>query len=300
MNPPIPLLGEIAGLVTALLWSGSSLLFAAATARLGSVQVNLSRLIFAAVFLGITVAIFRLDGAVSSSQLTNLAISGIAGLAIGDSFLFRAYRDMGPRITMLIMSLSPALAAVLSYMFLGEVLEPLSVMGMALTIGGIAIVVLQRNTKEGGTFQISGAGVLFALLAAMGQAANLLFAKAAFNEGPLNGFHATLIRILASLAVLVPVMLLGKRWRNPIADFRRDRLGLTLTLAGSILGPFLGISFSLIAVANTSVAIASTLMATVPILMLPLVRFVYRERLTWRAIAGAFVAVGGVALLFLR
>jgi drug/metabolite transporter (DMT)-like permease len=171
---------------------------------------------------------------------------------------------------------------------------------MALTIAGIAIVVLQRDKKGEGTGQITGAGVIFALLAAMGQAGNLLFAKAAFNEGPLNGFYATLIRILASLAVLAPVMILSKRWRNPIADFRRDRLGLTLTLAGSILGPFLGISFSLIAVANTSVAIASTLMATVPILMLPLVHIVHRERLTWRAIGGAIVAVGGVAVLFLR
>jgi drug/metabolite transporter (DMT)-like permease len=300
MNPEIPLLGEIAGLVTALLWSGSSIVFAAATARLGSVQVNLSRLIFAAVFLALTVAIFRLGGPVSASQLANLAISGVVGLAIGDSFLFRAYRDMGPRITMLIMSLSPALAAIFGYLFLGEVLEPVSIAGMALTICGIAVVVLQRNTKGGGASGITGAGIAFALLAALGQAVNLLFAKAALNEGPLNGFHATLIRILASLAVLAPVMLLSKRWRNPIADFRRDRLGLILTIAGSILGPFLGISFSLIAVANTSVAVASTLMATVPILMLPLVRIVHRERLTWRAIGGACIAVSGVALLFLR
>jgi drug/metabolite transporter (DMT)-like permease len=41
-------------------------------------------------------------------------------------------------------------------------------------------------------------------------------------------------------------------------------------------------------------------MAIVPILMLPLVIIVYKVKLTWRAILGAFIAVGGVAVLFLR
>ena len=300
MNGSMPLVGELAALITAFLWSGSSLVFAAATARLGSVQVNVSRLIFASIFLGLTVLLFRLDGPVSGRQIVNLSISGVIGLAIGDSFLFRAYRDMGPRITMLIMSLSPALAAIFGYAFLGEVLSLRALAGMALTLSGIGVVVLQRATGRDGTFQITAAGLAFALVAAGGQALNLLFAKAAFNEGPMNGFHATLIRIVASLVVLAPAMLLSGRWSNPVRDFLRDRRALGLTVAGSILGPFLGISFSLIAISNTSVAIASTLMATVPILMLPLVWIIYGERLTWRAFAGACIAVGGVALLFLR
>jgi drug/metabolite transporter (DMT)-like permease len=62
----------------------------------------------------------------------------------------------------------------------------------------------------------------------------------------------------------------------------------------------LGISFSLIAIEHTKVGIAATIMAMVPILMLPLVRVFLKEKLSWRAIVGAFVAVGGVAMLFLR
>jgi drug/metabolite transporter (DMT)-like permease len=41
-------------------------------------------------------------------------------------------------------------------------------------------------------------------------------------------------------------------------------------------------------------------MATVPILMLPIVKFVLKEKVSWRALLGAVVAVGGVAILFLR
>ncbi len=297
---PIPFLGEIAGLVTALLWSGSSLVFAAATARVGPVTVNLSRLILAAGYLVIVVLVFQIRSPLSSRQVVNLAVSGIVGLAIGDSFLFRAYQEMGARITMLIMSLSPAVAAVLGFVFLREGLSFQGVAGMLITIGGISVVVLRRSPSTGDAARATLAGTAYALGGATGQAVNLLFAKEAFNEGPIDGFLATLIRILASVLILVPAMILGRRWKNPFRVFATDRAALGYTVVGSVLGPFLGIAFSLIAVANTSIAVASTLMATVPILMLPMLRFVSRERISWRAIAGAAAACAGVALLFMR
>lgn len=296
----MPFPGEIAALTTALLWSGSSLVFAAATARVGSVTVNVSRLLLAAGYLAIVVLVFQIRSPLSARQVTNLAVSGIVGLAVGDSFLFRAYQEMGARITMLIMSLSPALAAILGYAILGEALSVQGMTGMLVTIGGISVVVLRRSPSEGGGTRATVLGTTYALAGATGQAVNLLFAKEAFNEGPVDGFLATLIRIVASLAVLLPTIFLGGRWRNPIRIFAGDRAALGYTVAGSILGPFLGVAFSLIAIAHTSIAVASTLMATVPILMLPMLRYVSRERLSWQAIAGAGAACAGVALLFMR
>jgi drug/metabolite transporter (DMT)-like permease len=73
-----------------------------------------------------------------------------------------------------------------------------------------------------------------------------------------------------------------------------------LTLVGAFLGPYLGVTLSLVAISYTKVGIAATLMATVPIMMLPLVKYIQKEVLSWRAIVGAFAAVGGVAILFLR
>jgi drug/metabolite transporter (DMT)-like permease len=158
----------------------------------------------------------------------------------------------------------------------------------------------KRGTTGGDRRTVTTAGILFALGGAAGQALNLLFAKAAFSAGPIDGFYATLIRIAVALAVLLPAMALSGRWKAPVGTFARDRKALSLTLLGSVLGPFLGITFSLIAISNTSVAIASTLMSMVPILMLPLLHFVSGERLSWRSILGASIAVAGVALLFLR
>jgi drug/metabolite transporter (DMT)-like permease len=171
---------------------------------------------------------------------------------------------------------------------------------MIMTMAGIAVVVLERRPVAAGRPSWSLEGLALAVLAAIGQGVGLVFAKLAFREGDVNGFVATFIRILSSLALLVPALLMTGRWANPVRVFSRDRRALLLTGAGSILGPFLGISFSLIAISHTDVAVAATLMATVPILMLPLVHIFHRERLSWKSIAGAFLSVFGVALLFFR
>jgi drug/metabolite transporter (DMT)-like permease len=293
-------IGEFAALFTAVLWSGSSMVFAAATARIGSIQVNISRLLMATIYLGIVILLFGLPVALSARQAGNLAVSGIVGLALGDSFLFKAYKEIGARVTMLIMSLAPAVTAVLGYIFLNETISLQAILGMIITIVGIAIVVLERRTIAAGRPTWSFEGLALAVLAAVGQGVGLIFAKLAFREGEMNGFVATFIRILSSLVLLVPGLLMTGRWANPVRVFSRDRKALLLTAAGSVLGPFLGISFSLIAISHTDVAVAATLMATVPILMLPLVHIFHHEHLSWKSIAGAFVTVLGVGLLFFR
>jgi len=296
----IPFFGEICGLLTAMFWSGSSLVFSAATVRVGSVLVNISRLIFALGFLVPVLLVLGCDTALNRAQLVYLGTSGVIGLAVGDSFLFRAYRHIGPRIAMLVMSASPAIAAVLAYVVLDERLPVLGVVGVVVNLTGIAIVVNERRLGPAHTTEGLASGVLFAFLAAITQGVGLIFAKLAFLEGTINGFVATALRISAALLVLLPVMILLGRVTHPVRTFANDRKALGLTLLGSVLGPFLGISASLMAVAYTTVGVSATLMATVPIIMLPMVRIIHKERLTWGAIAGAFVAVGGVVMLFLH
>ncbi|MGB9847682.1 MAG: EamA family transporter, partial [Minisyncoccia bacterium] len=165
---------------------------------------------------------------------------------------------------------------------------------------GILLVVYERNGNQ--SDKINYSGLLFALLASIGQGIGLVFAKIAFmdSSNSLNGFVATSVRLAASLSILLPASILMKKLKNPIDVFRKDLKALILTTGGSIAGPFLGITFSLIAISHTKVGIASTIMALPPVIMLPLVRYFYDEKLTYRSILGAFIAVTGVAILFLR
>lgn len=294
------MIGELSALLTAGLWSGSSIIFAAAIRRIGSVQVNVARLVFAGVFLLITIVVMGYDVHLSFMQFLNLGISGFIGLVFGDTFLFKAFHESGARISMLVMSLAPAISALLAYFFLGELLSVWGILGIVVTTAGIIVVVIAGRQSSSSKAGISRRGIVYGFLGAIGQGAGLIFARLAFNEGHINGFVATFIRIVTAIIILVPLTMATGRLKNPIRIFSGNKRALVLTLAGAVLGPYLGITFSLIAITYTKVGIAATLMATVPILMLPLVRVIYKERLSWHAIVGACVAVGGVAILFLR
>lgn len=296
----MPALGEISAFITAVLWSGSSIMFTNATVRVGTIQVNVTRLILALVYLGIVILVMGLDLRLSVNQWWNLSLSGITGLVFGDTFLFRAFKENGARVSMLVMSLVPAMSALLALIALGESLPFVAVAGMAVTLAGIVLVVLERARHPATQQSVTASGYIYALLGALGQAVALIFAKAAFNEAPIHGFVATFVRILVSVVLLTPAMVLLRRYPNPVRVFRNDLTAFWHTVGGSVAGPFLGITFSLIAIAHTEVGVAATIMAMPPVLMLPLVRIVYRERLGWKAIAGAVVAVAGVAILMLR
>jgi len=296
----MPFLGELCALLAALCWSGSSLAFSAATVRVGPIRLNVTRLFFAAALLFVTVVGAGIDIHISASQLRNLAISGIIGLVLGDTFLFKCYEIIGARLGMLVMSVAPAISALLAYLLLGEVLSAIAVFGMAVTLFGIALVVLERRETGSHSRQLLVQGIFYGFLAAAGQGAGLVVAKMAFNEGPLNGFFATFVRIISATIIIWPLAVMAGKYDNAFAIYRKDRQALLLTFLGAFLGPFMGITMSLISVANTTVGISATLMSTVPILMLPLVKFVQKEALTWRAYVGATIAVAGVALLFLR
>ncbi|MBN1638408.1 MAG: DMT family transporter [Ignavibacteriales bacterium] len=295
----MPLWGEFAALITAVFWSGTSIVFTEASLRVGSALVNITRLFFAIILLFIVILISQLQFNLSSSQHTNLIISGIIGLVFGDTCLFKAFQLIGARVSMLIMAIAPPIAAILAYFFLDESLSIVGILGIIITIFGIAIVITQREVGTKNRGRINKVGILYALGGAIGQGVGLIFAKAAFNEGEINSFVAAFIRIVISFLVMVPFFIYRKIIQNSIKAFIKNKLALLFTLIGSVIGPFLGITFSLIAIANTQVGIASTIMATPPILMLPLVKIIYKEQLSVASILGAFLAVVGVAILFL-
>jgi len=296
----MPYIGELSSLLTACLWSGSSMIFAAAAERVGSVQMNIARLSFATVLLFATILIAGIGVHLSTPQALNLAVSGIVGLVFGDTFLFAAYTEIGARLAMLLMSLAPAVTAILAFILLGEVLPFLGVLGIIVTMAGIAIVVLENPETSTSRHKMTRKGLVYGLLAALGQAAGLLFAKKAFSIGEINGFVAAFVRIIIALSIILPAALLARRITNPVRVFLNDRKALRLAVFASVMGSYLGITFSLIALKYTAVGVAATIQATPPIIMLPLSRIFHKEVHSWKTITGAFIAVAGVAILFLR
>lgn len=295
----IPFAGELSALLVAVLWTGTSISFSEASFQVGSVHVNITRMLFAWIYLAITILVMGFSVSLSASQIFYLAISGFIGLVFGDTFLFKAYQHIGARLGMLVMSLAPPISAFFAFLFLNENLSLIGLLGISITIGGIAIVVLQREEKPTSKYKISKIGIFYAFLGAVGQGVGLIFAKLAFNQGDINGFVATYYRISVAILMFYPIYVFSTRQLNPFKAYIGNKKALTFTFIGSIIGPYLGITFSMIAISYTKVGIASTIMAAVPILMLPFSKYYYKEKLSWKSIIGAVLAVGGIAILFL-
>ena len=293
-------IGEISALATAFCWSITSYAFTNASRRVGAIQVNIDRMAFASIILIGIIGIFGISLTLSFNQISNLVISGILGLVIGDSFLFKSFQLIGARLGIIIMAAVPVLSAILAFFFLDEIISLLGMIGMILTIVGILIVVLEKKSVEQNNIPFNKLGIFYGFLGAFGQATGLIFAKFAFQGGELNGFAASFIRLFSASIIILPIAATFRRYKNPISVYSNDNYSAKVILIGTVFGPVLGITGSLIAIAYAKVGIASTLMATMPVIMLPISRFYFKEKLEWKAIIGAFVAVAGAAIIFLR
>lgn len=293
-------IGEISALATAFCWSITSYAFTNVSRRVGALQVNIDRMVLASIMLISIVGVFGVSLALTFNQVSNLVISGILGLVLGDSFLFKSFQLIGARLGIIIMASVPVLSTILAFLFLNEVISYLGMFGMLLTIAGILFVVLERKIPQENKISVSKVGIFYGFLGALGQASGLIFAKHAFQGGELNGFAASFIRLFSASIIILPIAATFRRYKNPFGIYPKDSYSTKVILIGTIFGPVLGITGSLIAIEYAKVGIASTLMATMPIIMLPISRFYFKEKLDWKAIVGAFVAVVGAAIIFLR
>jgi drug/metabolite transporter (DMT)-like permease len=298
--------GELAALLTAVFWTVTGLAFELAGRKVGSLSVNLIRLVLAFLFLSVYLSISRgmfFPSDAGRQQWIWLSLSGLIGFVIGDLFLFQAYVVIGARISQLIMSLTPPITAFIGWVMLGEVLSPMNWIGMAVTISGIGMVVLKREKANGNnilknklTTSYSVRGILLAVGGALGQAAGLVLSKK--GMGDYDAFASTQIRILTGLAGFSIIMFLTRRWMNVFRALG-NRSAMSGIAVGSFFGPFLGVSFSLLAVQHIQSGIAATIMAIVPVLIIPPAILIFREKFNWKEIAGAGIAVAGVMLFFL-
>ena len=295
-------LGEIAALGTSVCWTFTSIFFTLSGRRIGSAVVNRARLPLAVVFLAATHFLVQGEWLPQQAGLARwfwLGLSGIIGLVLGDGFLFQALVLIGPRRSMLLMSLVPVLSLLVAWLFLGETLSAPEMLAIGLTVGGIAWVVSERGASKDrpGEPRLYWLGVLAGLGGAVGQALGLVASKKGM-AGDFSPLSATLMRMIVAALVIWSYTWLRGRAGQTVRALGDRRAGLAI-LGGAIAGPFLGVWLSLVAVQLTQVGIAATLMSLSPVLILPPSVWIFHERIGLRAILGTLVTIAGVAMIFL-
>jgi len=231
------------------------------------------------------------------------------GFFLGDLFLFRSFAEIGVRLSMLLMSLAPPIAAAAGWLWLDEHMNAQDIIGMLITLGGVMWVIKERRLDRDGQHRhVSVRGLVFALLGAMGQGVGLVLGKlgmvlnpSALTEGmaryaSYDPFAATQIRAIAGLAGFLVLILFLERGQQTVKACCSLK-ALSIISIGAVFGPFLGVAFLMRAVHFVPSGVAQTLTATVPVLIIPWAVMVEKERITARMLGGTLVTIAGVAVL---
>ncbi len=298
--------GEIASLLTAVFWTITAMAFEISSKRIGSLTVNLLRLFLAIGFLSIFSFFYRgllLPTDASWHAWFWLSISAIIGFVIGDLALFQSFVIIGARVALLIMSLVPPITAFIAWIILDEKLGMQNFAGMCITLIGIALVVLGRsnadqenNNSRRITLSYSLNGILLALLGAACQATGLVLSKYGMRD--YDPFAASHIRVIVGGFAFALVFTVMGKWKGLGKSMKDTKAMLTLML-GAFFGPFLGVSFSLMAIKYANTGVASTIMAMAPVFIILPAVLIFKEKLKWKEVIGATLAVCGVAVFFL-
>jgi drug/metabolite transporter (DMT)-like permease len=302
-------IGESAAIIVSFLWTACSILFAYAGKRIGALSVNAVRIIMAVGLLGSAHIYFfgTIIPEANQNQWIYMSLSGIVGLAIGDFGYFGTLVVLGPRRGTLLMSTNPIFVVIVAYFMVNEVLDIWSYIGIAVVLTGVLWVILERevNSEEQPlTSRQKTLGVTYGMIGSIGQGVGLVLAGIGMEEmannpaSPLHPLSATFIRMIAgAIAVWVFIIVIG-RFSELRASFS-DTKALKATFGGAFFGPFLGVWLSMVAITHAYFGIASTLMSLMPIIVIPVIWVLYKQRTTWRGIIGACVAIVGVAIIFL-
>jgi len=293
--------GELAALATAGLWTLSAVAWTSAGRHIGALTVSFLRLVLA---LGILMAYgYCRRGLAWPTDAGEhvwlmLGVSGFLGFFVSDLCLFKAFLIIGPRLSLLVTSLTPPIAVLISWLRYRDELGLRAWLAMGITLAGVVWVVLEQ--RQGDEHPHSRRqlryGLFLAAFATATQAVGMVLAKkgvAAYDPAA-----SALIRVAGALVGYVPLITVLGRWRPVLAATRQGKPMLIL-IGGAISGTVVGISMCMFALQTCEVGVVTTILATIPVLILPFSAYLYGDRVSPRAIGGALVAAAGVAFLML-
>lgn len=320
-------IGETIALGVAVSWTATALFAEVASKRMGSLPLNTLRMTMSLVLLAVTLWLMLgepwpryADG----STWLWLALSGVVGYVIGDYCLMQGYIYIGSRFGQLFMTLSAPTAAITGRLLLGEKMGWLAIVGMVVTLSGIAMSILSGGTSRALKFKLPAKGIFFASMAGICQGFGLVLSKmglghysdaltaagmepSAAPDGALLPiplqfsipFAATMIRASVGLVgFFVLLVLFNRDWRAKLNRASHDRRAMWCLLGATVFGPFVGVSASLLATQYTTTGIAQTLFALTPVLIIAPAAWLFHQRVTVREVIGAVVSVAGVCLFF--
>ncbi len=284
-------IGVAAALGSAASWAIGSILFKQLGDHLSPVAMTLAKGTAASVFLA---AVLLAVGATPIAQepLVMLILSGVLGIAVGDTLFFMALQRLHAHAVVILFTLGQVLTVLLAVLLLGERPSTTEWVGMGLVVAGVTAVLWVQLTDEEN--RLSLVGIACGLASVLAMSFSVIMCKDALET--VGTVQATLVRMVAGTVTML-FFAYGMRQMGGALDAlaRPKVMGQFLGSVGVIT--FGGFWLSIVAIANVDASIANTLNSTEPLFVLPLAAFILREKITPAIVGSSLVAVAGIGLI---
>lgn len=268
-------------------------------------MANLCRLIVAAAILGVWAHGFG-DGAFGPS-FSVFFISGMVGFGFGDVALFQAFRQLGSRLTIMIVHCFAApIAALTEWAWMGVSLSVPQILSVGVTLGGVAVALYPAGSEAPSKIKRNRvSGYSWATLAAMGQGLGAVLSRRGYqlaeeNAWQIDAMTTAYHRLLGGIVVSALCVALIRRFRKATPTivhgwFHSSRI--FWIGANALTGPALGVACFQWALVSAPTGVVLPIVALTPIVLMPITRYTENDRPTQLSILGAIAAVSGVILL---
>lgn len=300
----------LAAFISTGLFSLSIICASRSTRMLGGVRANFYRILLASLLLGIWAHLF--GGGLGGPAQPLFFLSGCIGFGIGDMALYQALPKLGARLSMvLVHCVASPCATAIEWLWLGTEIDGIQLAAAVMTLSGVAIALAPSRGQGGGSNSLF-TGITFGVIAALGQAVGAVISRKAFAVNRLAGIEvdggtAAYQRILGGVLVTVAATLLVRKWRETLSQPVTRPEGETRevwhqqpwvwVVANSLAGPTIGVSFFQLALKTTASGIVLPIVATTPIVVIPLAYWIEGDRPTARSLIGGAIAVAGTVVL---
>lgn len=301
----------LASLLTAVFFSLSAIFAGKSIRHVGSTWANLGRLGVAFLCLGAYAHLAGHGWSGAGRQL--FLLSGVIGMGLGDLALFAALPLLGSRLAVLITQcVAVPIAMLVEWLWLGTRLGPAEMLWATVILSGVALA-LTPSRRDPPKVPVRLIGFVFGLLSALGQGLGAVISRRAYEVttlagDPMDGITAAYQRISGGLIITgLYFAVRALRGHRPAAASPAPapatvtRRGLGLVVLNALCGPVIGVSCYQWALATTPSGIVLPIVATTPLVIIPLAFLIEGDRPTRRSVLGGLVAVAGViALTILR
>lgn len=292
----------MAALGAALCWAVGGMVAFHPISHLGAISFN--RIRMPMVFLMLSFMALFTGGwnTIAMTSFNPLIVSGIVGIFLGDTALFLTLFRLGPRRTSVLFATNAPFTIILGYLFLRERIGIIALLGCTLVLAGVTCAIMfgndgkQKHRWESvrGSYPI---GITLGLFAALCQALGVIIVKPALEMG-VEPVAASAVRVGVSAICLTLVYFINQK-----SIPARKELALSPSLLGwiaisGLIGMAIGMTLLLYALANGSAGVVSTLSATAPVIMLPLLWIKTKERPSSGAWLGALLVIMGTGIIF--